>query len=121
MKFNIGDKIKLDSSASESICDILKNHFGKEYKDYIYEVVQASDNYVILKDIESWDLSNKAFIKYNNKSDNTIGDIDKVKKLIKTSVEYLLDGELLEENGWTKEDLIILNALMIKDFEIKFK
>ncbi|APF26599.1 hypothetical protein ACXATD_002637 [Clostridium sporogenes] len=42
-------------------------------------------------------------------------------ELIKEAVENLLNAELLEENGWTEEDIEILNKLKDKDFYITFK
>lgn len=43
----------------------------------------------------------------------------KAKELIKYALEYLNNAELLEENGWTLEDIELLNTLLNKDFDIK--
>lgn len=42
-------------------------------------------------------------------------------ELIKQAAEHLLDAELLEENGWKKEDIEFLQKVVNQDFEIKFK
>lgn len=39
-------------------------------------------------------------------------------ELVKTAIEYLLGGELLPENGWSEEDVQILENLLESDFEI---
>lgn len=41
--------------------------------------------------------------------------------LIKEAVNYLLDAELLEENGWTKEDVEILKKISETKFELVWK
>lgn len=40
-------------------------------------------------------------------------------ELIKYSIEYLLGGELLEENGWTDETIGILENLYDREFDIE--
>ena len=50
-----------------------------------------------------------------------IMDMEKVKSLIKQATEHLSEAELLEANGWTKEDVELLNYITHTDFEIKFK
>ncbi|MBD5589243.1 hypothetical protein [Clostridium botulinum] len=47
--------------------------------------------------------------------------MNKEVELIKEAVGNLLNAELLEENGWTEEDIEILNKLKDKDFDIIFK
>ena len=39
-------------------------------------------------------------------------------KLIKTAIDYLLEAELLPENGWTEEDISILEELSEINFGI---
>lgn len=45
----------------------------------------------------------------------------KVVALIKNAVDHLLEAELREENGWTKEDVELLEKVSTQDFEIEFK
>lgn len=46
--------------------------------------------------------------------------MDKTVEIIKDAVEHLLDSELLEENGWDKESLDILNKLAKENFKVEF-
>lgn len=48
-------------------------------------------------------------------------DMEKVRNLIQRAVEYLSEAELLEENGWTEEDIELLEYIKTTDFEVKFK
>lgn len=47
-------------------------------------------------------------------------DENKVVYLIKQACEHLLDAELLEENGWDKEDRDILLKVLSDDFTVTF-
>lgn len=40
---------------------------------------------------------------------------------IKQAVDHLLECDLTEENGWTKEEIQSLEKISEKDFEIRFK
>lgn len=42
-------------------------------------------------------------------------------ELIKQAVDRLLECELLEENGWTKEDVQSLEKISKREFEISWK
>ncbi len=42
----------------------------------------------------------------------------KTEEMVKEAATHLLEGELLEENGWFKEDIDILTRLQKDDFEI---
>lgn len=57
----------------------------------------------------------------DNKSTNSIDSTVncKVKELIKYSLEHLKDTELLEENGWSEEDIKLIDTLINNDFDIK--
>lgn len=64
--------------------------------------------------------------KYNSdsKDNDTITNdvsIQKEVTLIKEAVEYLMGADLSEENGWSKDDIEMLNKLKKKDFSIIFK
>ncbi|TVY09890.1 hypothetical protein [Paenibacillus cremeus] len=45
----------------------------------------------------------------------------KVEDLVKEAVDHLLEAELLEVNGWTKEHIKLLKKLSSKDFDVIFK
>lgn len=47
--------------------------------------------------------------------------MDSYEEIIKDAVCYLLDGELLEENGYTKEIIEKLERIKNDEFEIVFK
>lgn len=47
--------------------------------------------------------------------------MDKEVELIKEAVNYMLGADLTDENGWTKEDIDILNKIKNKEFTIIFK
>lgn len=42
-------------------------------------------------------------------------------ELIKEAVDRLLECELLPENGWTLEDIEILEKISDSDFEVNYK
>ena len=52
---------------------------------------------------------------------NVISDLSTYKDLIKHAVEYLLEADLREENGYTKDIIKKLKYIQDNDFEIKFK
>lgn len=45
---------------------------------------------------------------------------ERVKELIQQATTHLLEAELLEENGWSKEDVEILEYIAQNDFRIEF-
>lgn len=45
----------------------------------------------------------------------------KVEDLIKEAVSHLLEAELIEENGWTKEHIELLRQVRDNDFAVVFK
>lgn len=47
--------------------------------------------------------------------------MERVVELIKESVDRLLECELTEENGWTKEDIKTLEKISESDFEVNWK
>lgn len=47
--------------------------------------------------------------------------MNKIVEMVKEAVDRLLEAELLEENGWTEEDISILTKLSEEDFDVVFK
>ena len=50
-----------------------------------------------------------------------VGELATTKDLIKYAIEYLLEADLREENGYTKDIIKKLEKIKNNDFEIKFK
>ncbi|WP_457195911.1 hypothetical protein [Paenibacillus polymyxa] len=45
----------------------------------------------------------------------------KTEDLVKEAIDYLLEAELTEENGWTEDHIELLKKISREEFEIVFK